>query len=87
MCCTQDNIQPDQLLANSSITGQQLHTSDSGEGQRGINQHGAVAVKQVSYFCDVLLVLQEHLDRTVLLRSSLAVWTQRKFQLLKPYAG
>lgn len=49
MCGTQDNIQPDQLLANSSITDQQLHTSDSDEGQRGIDQHGAVTVQQVSY--------------------------------------
>ncbi|XP_029571052.1 uncharacterized protein LOC115163363 [Salmo trutta] len=42
----QDNIQPDSLLANSSITDQQLHPSDSDDGQRGIDQHGAVTVQQ-----------------------------------------
>ncbi|XP_034419413.1 uncharacterized protein LOC117751592 [Cyclopterus lumpus] len=40
----QDNIQPDQLLANSSITDHQLHDSD--EGQMGIDQGGAVTVQQ-----------------------------------------
>ncbi|XP_029570974.1 uncharacterized protein LOC115163323 [Salmo trutta] len=42
----QDNIQPDSLLANSSITDQQLHPSDSDDGQRVIDQHGAVTVQQ-----------------------------------------
>jgi len=49
ICGTQDNIQPDQLLANSSITDHQLHTHDSDEGQMGVNQDGAVTVQQVSY--------------------------------------
>ncbi|XP_056285082.1 uncharacterized protein LOC130203183 [Pseudoliparis swirei] len=42
----QDNIQPDQLIANSSITDHQLHTHDSDEGQMGVNQDGAVTVQQ-----------------------------------------
>ena len=39
---TQDNIQRDQLLANSSITDHQLHTPDSDEGQMGIDPDGDV---------------------------------------------
>lgn len=56
--CTQDNIQPDQLLANSSITDQNLHTPDSDEGQMGTDQDGAVTVQQVCYLVgDYLLQL------------------------------
>ncbi|XP_034095703.1 uncharacterized protein LOC117562044 isoform X2 [Gymnodraco acuticeps] len=41
-----DNIQPDQLPADSSSEDQNLHTPDSVEEQMGIDQDGAVTVHQ-----------------------------------------
>ncbi|XP_028429864.1 uncharacterized protein LOC114552968 [Perca flavescens] len=41
----QDNIQPNQLPEDSSITNQQLCTPDTDEGQMDINQDGAATVQ------------------------------------------
>lgn len=46
ICGSQDSIQSDHLLASSSITDQQHNIPDLDGGQRSIDQHGAVRVRQ-----------------------------------------